>query len=48
MASAGPKLPLWAKMHNMTCPGWLLNIGLIKKIEPGCRAVGKLLTGKKG
>jgi len=30
-------VPMLIKIHNSTCPAWLLNIGLLKKIEPGCR-----------
>ena len=30
------KVPLIVKIHNATCPAWVLNIGLLKKMEPGC------------
>jgi hypothetical protein len=45
MATA-TKLPLWAKIHNMTCPAWLLKINFLRKIEPGCRAVANRLKAQ--
>ena len=43
MASESGKLPLFLRIHNLTCPAWLLRIGFLRKIEPGCRAVQKRL-----
>ena len=43
MASQPVKLPLILRIHNLTCPAWLLHIGFLQKIEPGCRAVNKRL-----
>ena len=48
MASKGPELPLLWRIHNLTCPAWNLNVGFLKKIEPGCRAVQKRLQEKQG
>jgi len=47
MASSGSKLSLIWRLHNMSCPAWVLNIGPLKKIEPGCRAVAKLIEENK-
>ena len=33
--------PFLVKLHNTTCPAWLLGIGLLKKLEPGCRMASK-------
>lgn len=46
MAAPGKKLPLGLRIHNVTCPAWYLNIGFLRKIEPGCQAVLKRLGGK--
>ena len=29
-------VPFLIKIHNATCPAWVLNIAFLKKIEPGC------------
>jgi hypothetical protein len=29
-------VPLIIKIHNASCPAWLLNIGFLKSLEPGC------------
>lgn len=44
MAEKSKDLPLILKVHNATCPAWILRIGFLKKIEPGCRAVEKRLA----
>lgn len=33
---ADKEAPILVKLHNVTCPAWLLNIGFLKKLEPGC------------
>jgi hypothetical protein len=33
----GKSIPFLVRVHNATCPAWLLNIASLKKIEPGCR-----------
>ena len=43
MADKEAGLPLIWRIHNMTCPAWLLRIGFLRKIEPGCRAMHKRL-----
>ena len=43
MADKGQSLPLIWRIHNMTCPAWVLKIGFLKKIEPGCKAMQKRL-----
>ena len=43
MASSGTKLSFIWRLHNMTCLAWVLNIGPLKKLEPGCRTVTKLI-----
>lgn len=48
MAATGGKLPLIWRIHNMTCPAWLLKIGSLQKIEPGCRAVMKRMGKTQG
>ena len=35
------KTPFVVKLHNATCPLWLLNIAFLKKIEPGCVLAAK-------
>jgi hypothetical protein len=35
------KLPLLLRIHNATCPLWLLKLRALGKFEPGCRAVLK-------
>lgn len=45
MAAKGNRLPWILRVHNRTCPAWLLRIGFMKKIEPGCRAATKRLSG---
>ena len=41
MATNQTKLPLFLKIHNMTCFAWTLKIGWLRKLEPGCRAAQK-------
>ncbi|MCH2321612.1 MAG: hypothetical protein MK384_08185 [SAR202 cluster bacterium] len=31
------ELPFIVKVHNATCPVWILKLGFLKKIEPGCQ-----------
>ena len=33
--------PTIVKIHNTTCPIWLLKIPVLKNIEPGCRLASK-------
>jgi hypothetical protein len=33
--------PTLVKIHNATCPVWLLGISFLKGIEPGCRLASK-------
>ena len=43
--TSGSALPLIWRIHNATCPAWLSRIGFLRKMEPGCRAVQKRLSG---
>ena len=42
------KLSLIWRIHNATCPAWLLGVAAIVKLEPGCRSVHKILGGEWG
>ncbi len=48
MSSGGEqkKLPLVLRLHNLTCPVWRLRIGVLQKLEPGCRMVQRRLGPK--
>ncbi len=47
MAEKQEKMSLGLKIHNATCPAWLLKIGPLRKVEPGCRAASKHTGGKQ-
>lgn len=42
--SADANLGLIWKIHNATCPIWLSRIGVLRNLEPGCKAVLKRLS----
>jgi len=48
MSSKSGELPLILRIHNATCPIWLLRITPLQKLEPGCQAVLKRLGGQRG
>ncbi len=48
MTSSGANLSFIWRLHNLTCLFWLLNIGPMRKMEPGCRAVTKLIDQDHG
>jgi hypothetical protein len=45
---ASQRLPLILRIHNLTCPVWLLRLRFLMKLEPGCRAVQKRLGERDG
>ena len=45
MASGNAGLSLIWRIHNVTCPAWRFRIGFLRKLEPGCRAVQKRMSG---
>jgi hypothetical protein len=46
MASNPESVPLIVKIHNVTCPAWILNIGFLKNFEPGCQLAAKHISTK--
>ena len=41
------KHPFIIKVHNATCPVWILRLNFLKKIEPGCGLAAEYVdTGK--